>query len=117
MKFSLAIYAAPAAPAARTALDFVDASLAAGHDIYRLFFLSEGVTNALVDEPSSLAGRWAELITRKQLDAVVCVNSAQQHGISVDGRSGRTLVSGFVIGGLAQLIDGALNADRFITFG
>lgn len=115
MKFSVAIYAPPSAQAARIALEFVAASLNAGHEIYRLFFLSKGVINAVADQPSS--ERWAQLIGRNQLDAVVCVNSAQQHGIAVNGGEGQAVVGGFVIGGLAQLIDAALNADRFITFG
>lgn len=113
MKFSVAIYAPPSAQAAQTALEFVEASLAAGHEIYRLFFMSEGVLNGLADE----GDQWADLITRHQLDSVLCVNSAEQHGIAVDGNGGRALASGFVIAGLAQLIDGAINADRFITFG
>lgn len=121
MKFSVAIYADPTCPSARTALEFVKASLAAGHDIYRLFFFNEGVRNGAVQiqagEVEPISQSWAHVISQHELDAVVCVNSAQKHGFSTDGKTGAPLEQGFTIGGLAQLIDGVINADRFITFG
>lgn len=118
MKFSVAIYAAPSSATARTALEFVRSAIASGHQIHRLFFFNEGAGNgALSGSDADISHDWAQLVTRHALDAVVCVNSAQKLGISIDGKSGRPLREGFVIGGLGQLIDGAINTDRFVTFG
>lgn len=121
MKFSVAIYADPRSSAAKAALEFIRATLVSGHRIYRLFFFNEGARHGAVFDNAEDRGlinqSWAELISQNGLDAVVCVNSAQTHGISINGKTGIPLVQGFVIGGLGQLIDSVVNADRFITFG
>lgn len=117
MKFTVAIYSHPEAPSSRTALEFVRSTLAAGYEVYRLFFFAEGAATGDAHKYAAVSQRWTDLIVQHELDAVVCVNSAEQQGIAVNGNDGRPLAPGFVIGGLAQLIDGTLSADRFITFG
>ncbi|MGQ9425291.1 sulfurtransferase complex subunit TusD [Gilvimarinus sp. F26214L] len=126
MKFSLAVYASPfATDSARTALHFAQAVLDGGDELYRIFFFSEGVLNgvAAAEDGTSKADllrrEWQALVEHAKLDAVVCVNSAQKRSIGIDTETdGRLpLASGFVVGGLGQLIDARVNSDRFITFG
>ncbi|MCW8193477.1 sulfurtransferase complex subunit TusD [Proteobacteria bacterium 005FR1] len=121
MKFSLAIYAGPSTPElCSTALQFAEALLAKGHSIYRLFFFSDGVLNAVPGPGAPLFERWQHLILDNQLDAVVCVTSAKHRGIEArPGEAGSSLRlgEGFVIGGLGQLIDATVHSDRLVTFG
>lgn len=128
MKFSIAVYASPSTPElAQSALNFAEAVLAQGHEIYRLFFFNEGVLNAVAlpdlksaDAGDALCKRWQKLIGEQQLDAVVCVSSAKKRGIVAqdDGAANSLRIAdGFTISGLGQLVDAAVNADRLITFG
>jgi tRNA 2-thiouridine synthesizing protein D len=121
MRFSLAIYAGPSTPEpCLSALQFAETLVEQGHSIYRLFFFSDGVLNAVSSGGAPLFPRWQTLVRAQQLDAVVCVTSAKRRGIEAspahDGTS-LGLGEGFVIGGLGQLIDAAVNSDRLITFG
>ncbi len=130
MKFSLAIYASP--DLASTALGFAEALVDQGHEIYRLFFFNEGVLNGAALPQAKSAGasssspleRWQGLIQKHELDAVVCVTSAQKRGIvpgdanqNSAGANYLSVAEGFTIGGLGQLIDATVNSDRIITFG
>lgn len=121
MKYALAIYAGPSTPEdCATALQFAEALVDKGHTIYRLFFFSDGVLNAVPGPGAPLFDRWRALITSHQLDAVVCVTSARHRGIEaapVEAGSALAIGEGFVIGGLGQLIDAAVHSDRLITFG
>lgn len=119
MKFSLAIYAGPSTPElCSTALQFAEAVLAKGHSIYRLFFFSDGVLNAVPGPGAPLFQHWRALIEANEVDAVVCVTSAKHRGIEATSTgTSLQLGEGFVIGGLGQLIDAAVHSDRLITFG
>lgn len=125
--FTLVIYAAPTEQASATALAFAREVLAQGHRIFRLFFYQDGVLNAssLLLPPQderNLAAEWQTLILQHQLDAVVCVASALKRGIVNAEEADRyelsacNLREGFVISGLGQLIDGAIQADRTVNF-
>lgn len=129
MKFSIVVYAAPySTQASESALRFTRCLLESGHEIYRLFFYSDGVHNgnrlALAGQDEiNIPRRWHELISRYELDAVVCVTSAIKRGI-VDRKEAQrhdldadSIQSGFEIGGLGQFIDAALNSDRVVSFG
>ena len=125
--FTLVIHASPQSQASTTALNFARALLAGGHSLYRLFFYQDGVYNACSmqvppQDESDLPTAWQMLIQEHGLDAVVCVASALKRGI-VDASeaeryelSAANLREGFVISGLGQLIDAALNSDRTVNF-
>ena len=129
MKFSLAIYAAPySAEGSASAYRFAQAALAQGHEIYRLFFYSDGVHNANAlaappqDEPQ-LPEQWQTLAKDNNIDVVVCIASALRRGVINDEEAARyekpaaNLLDGFEISGLGQLLDAAVHSDRVITFG
>lgn len=129
MNFSLAIYCSPHdAKKSETAFHFAREIISAGHEIYRIFFFSDGVLNAANNSPLSL--RWQEFITAENIDVIVCVASAKKHGIKHVSSEATTkattkaikkneaeLLTGFEIGGLGQLIDANIHSDRIITFG
>lgn len=129
MKFSVVIYSAPyTSEAAASALRFSETLISEGHDIYRLFFFSDGVHNAnkLAVTPQdevNLQAAWDELITSNKLDSVVCVSSAIKRGILDDNEARKhelsleSLKPSFKIAGLGQLVDAYINSDRVINFG
>ncbi|MDA1370690.1 MAG: sulfurtransferase complex subunit TusD [Proteobacteria bacterium] len=129
MKFSIVVYAAPySTEAASTALNFSKALLSQGHEIYRLFFFSDGVHNAnrfavTAQDDINLQQQWDKLISHNGLDSVVCVTSAIRRGI-LDAKEAErhefkcaNLHESSEIAGLGQLIDAALNSDRIVNFG
>lgn len=107
---------------------FSRAALAGGHEILRVFFYHDGVNNGtrLTTPPQderNVVARWSELAARHGIDLVVCVAAAQRRGI-VDAREAErhakdahNLAPGFRISGLGQLVEAALDADRFLVFG
>lgn len=129
MKYSLAIYGAPySSEAPDTAYEFAKAALAAGHEIYRLFFYMDGVHNATElaappQDEQNIPARWSELIQTHQIDAVVCIAAALRRGVLDQAeadryeKSGHNLAPGFTLSGLGQLIDAGIESDRLITFG
>lgn len=129
MKLSLAIYGAPgSSQAPDTAYLFAEAALAAGHEIYRLFFYMDGVHNATVlatppQDEQNIPERWSELIKEHNIDAVVCIAAALRRGVLDQSEADRyeksasNLADGFTLSGLGQLIDAGIESDRLITFG
>jgi tRNA 2-thiouridine synthesizing protein D len=129
VKFSIIVYAAPASSqAASTALQFVKTLLHEGHDIYRLFFFSDGVhnTNRLVVAPQdemNLPREWHRLISNYEIDSVACVSSAIKRGILNEQEAKRheldssTLLDSSEIAGLGQMVDAMVNSDRIVHFG
>ncbi|MDP7453846.1 MAG: sulfurtransferase complex subunit TusD, partial [Arenicellales bacterium] len=72
--------------ASDTAYNFIVAALAAGHEIFRVFFYHDGVNNGtrLSTPPQDdrhIVNRWSELSKAHDLDLVVCVAAAQRRGI------------------------------------
>lgn len=129
MIFSLLILGSPASSqAANTAYRFAVASLEADHQLYRVFFLDDGVSVAnglsiVPQDETNWQQRWSELGKQYQLDMVVCVSSTLKRGVVDSTEASRyekpahNLAAGFSIGGLGQLIDASINSDRVITFG
>ncbi len=129
MKFSLIVYGAPySTEAAATALHFAGAVIDRGHEIYRLFFISDGVHNAnrlavVPQDEVNLQSQWHELIARHGIDSTVCVSSALRRGVIDQGESERhelgaiSLARGSSIAGLGQWVDAALQSDRVVSFG
>lgn len=129
MKISLAIYGAPyASQAPDTAYQFARAAIKSGHQIHRIFFYMEGVQNAtsLATPPQDeidIPARWNAFIKEHSIDAVVCIAAALRRGIIDTEEAHRyekqanNLADGFVLSGLGQLVDAAIESDRLITFG
>jgi len=103
--------------AATTALRFARAAVAAGQRLSRVFFFGDGVLAArphageVADEPDP-AAQWSALAAESDIDLVVCVAAAQRRGIDT-----AALAEGFRIGGLGQLIEAGIDADRLVSFG
>lgn len=125
--FTLVVYGAPDSQSSSTALNYAQALLKAGHQIYRLFFYQDGVFNACsFNTPSqdeeNLPESWQALIHEHSLDAVVCVASALKRGIISAAEAERydlpasNLRVGFEISGLGQLVDGIIESDRVVNF-
>jgi tRNA 2-thiouridine synthesizing protein D len=129
MKFSLLIQAAPlSAQASATALSFAEALLKQGHSLHRVFFYRDGVHNAseLAAPPqdeTNLPHRWQALAREHQVELMVCIAAALKRGILDEAEARRyqkasaNLAPGFVLGGLGQLLEAAVESDRLITFG
>jgi len=129
MKFTLVIYSAPYSfQAASSALRFAETLINEGHEIYRLFFFSDGVHNTSrmsvsAQDENNIPAQWHDLINRHELDSVACVTSAIRRGVLDSGEANRyeletaTMNDSSEIAGLGQLIDASLNSDRVISFG
>lgn len=128
MKFTLVINGAPwSSPSALSALKFAEATLASGHEIYRLFFYQDGASNASAfcvppQDEIDIPARWQTLIQSHDIDAVVCAASALKRGI-LDAaeaerydKEGANLRPGFTVSGLGQFIDAAQQSDRVVSF-
>lgn len=128
MKFAIALFSPPHAPASRRALRFAEAVLAGGHDIVRLFFYQEGVHSASANivtaqDELDVAGEWSRFIAAHQLDGVVCIAAGLRRGVLDEqearryARAAANLAGGWELSGLGQLHEAAQQADRLICFG
>lgn len=128
MKFVIAVYAAPHAPASRRALKFAEATLSSGHEIVRLFFYQDGVHNACnsITPPQdeiNLAHEWSSFIEAHKLDAVVCIAAALRRGVldqqeaERHGTVAACVEPPWDLSGLGQLHEAIQSADRLISFG
>ena len=111
-----------------TALNYCKAAIAAGHEIFRVFFYHDGVNNGTryttpPQDDRNLVNLWSELAAKHNLDMVVCVAAAQRRGI-VDadeakrhGKDGDNIAPGFRISGLGQLIEAGIQSERLVVFG
>jgi tRNA 2-thiouridine synthesizing protein D len=126
--FAIVVRAAPySSQAALSAYHFCCAALAAGHSIHRLFFYEAGVLNAAANivppqDELHVPQAWQQLIAQHAIDAVVCIASALKYGVVDAGEAERyglpaaSLLPGFVIGGLGQLVEATVKADRVLNF-
>ncbi|WP_273527517.1 sulfurtransferase complex subunit TusD [Pseudomonas sp.] len=128
MKFAIALFSPPHAPASRRALRFAEAVLAGGHDIVRLFFYQDGVHSASANivtaqDELDVAGEWSRFIAAHQLDGVVCIAAGLRRGVLDEqearryARAAANLAGGWGLSGLGQLHEAAQQADRLICFG
>ena len=103
--------------ASDSAYQFAVATLAKGHEIYRVFFYNDGVYNSnKLSEPQSddrnLVALWSTLAEEHDLDLVVCIAAALRRGIK-----NKIVKERFRISGLGQLVEAGIQADRFVVFG
>ena len=122
MRFAVVV-SAPPSPAAQP-LRLVEALLAAGHSLARVFFLRDGVRHG---EPgSAMALAWTELQSRHPaLELALCIGAAERRGIPEQaasaGNPGQVQPAdharlGFIHLGLGQLVAALADADRVVDF-
>ena len=112
---------------ADTAFRFIQAALAKGHSVDRVFFYFDGIYNAFgqsspPDDENHPVTRWSKLAKEKAIDLVVCVSAAQRRGLLDQEEAHRRgvesgLAEGFRISGIGQWVESAIKADRLIVFG
>jgi len=129
MKFAIQVNTSPyQSNAGFTAYQFINAALAAGHEVFRVFFYQDGIYHAFKyatppDDELQFTAQWSKLAKRHQIDLVVCISAAQRRGLLCldeakrQGKLDDDLAEGFRISGLGQLVEATLEADRFIVFG
>ena len=129
MKISIQVNEGPYQhQASDTAYQFTKAAIAAGHEIFRVFFYHDGVNNATrltvpPQDDRNIVKQWSELSKENNLDMVVCIAAAQRRGImdkdeaERQGLDADNLAEGFRISGLGQLIEAGIEADRLVVFG
>jgi len=111
-----------------SAYQFIKATLAQGHEVFRVFFYHEGIYHAFKhntppDDELQLTRLWGELAQQHALDLLVCISAAQRRGLLYAdeaerrGKQDDDLETGFRIGGLGQWIEALVEADRVIVFG
>jgi len=114
--------------ASDSAFQFVVAAIAAGHEVFRVFFYHDGVNNGtrLTTPPQDdrhIQKRWSELAAEHQLDLVLCVAACQRRGIvdedemKRNAKDANNIAEGFRISGLGQLVEAGIEVDRLVTFG
>ena len=128
MKFAIALFSPPHAPASRRALRFAEAVLASGHEIVRLFFYRDGVYNASCamvapQDELDMAAQWRAFVAEHRLDSVVCIAAALRRGV-LNAEEARRYVREAIstgapweLSGLGQLHEAAQLADRLVCFG
>lgn len=129
MIYSLIVYASPySSQGSRTALRFAESLLTQGHELYRVFFYSDGVNNSnhLHTPPQDeldIPNEWKILADKHSIDMVVCIAAALRRGIldakeaSRYEKDNHNCAAPFEISGLGQMIDASVQSDRVITFG
>ena len=129
MKFTIQINTSPyGSQAGYTAYRFIQAALAAGHEITRVFFYQDGIYHGLKsatppDDEFNATLHWSELAHRHEIDLVLCISAAQRRGLLCrdeaerQGKLDDDLAAGFRIAGLGQLVEATLHGGRFIVFG
>ena len=129
MKYAIQINAGPyASHAGLSAFRFIQAAMAAGHQIVQVFFYQEGVGHAFryalpPDDEMNLTSQWSALAREGGIDLLVCISAAQRRGLLCadearrQGANDDDLADGFRIGGLGQWLEATLSADRCLVFG
>ena len=129
MKFTIMVNEGPYQhQSSDSALNFVKAVLAQGHEIFRVFFYHDGVNNGtrLSVPPSDdrqIQKEWSVLAQQHKLDLVICIAAAQRRGVMDEDEANRhgldasNMMKGFRISGLGQLIESSIESERTIVFG
>jgi tRNA 2-thiouridine synthesizing protein D len=129
MRFAIQINASPChSNSAHSAYQFINAALASGHEVFRVFFYHEGIYHAFKhntppDDELNLTSCWSGLAKQHGIDLLVCISAAQRRGLlhadeaKRRGKQDDELAEGFRIGGLGQWVEALIEADRVIVFG
>lgn len=128
MNFAIVVHGdGVSSEAPHLALRFARAAVSKGHRIHRVFFYHAGVNlaNMLAVQPQDerdIGDEWAAFARDNGVELSVCVAAALRRGIlgeqdaSRYGRSSASVRAPFEIVGLGQMIEAAIEADRFLTF-
>jgi len=128
MIFAITIHGHPqASQASHSALKFAQATLAAGHEIHRVFFYHDAVHQAdeiavSPQDEDSLHEQWSAFARTSGVELTVCIAAGLKRGVLNEeerrryDRSAANAGQEFQIVGLGQLIEAAISADRLITF-
>lgn len=128
MNYCLHITSAPySEQGSLSALNFARALIEKGHRITRIFFSGNGVlnANALCVAPQDeihLPQSWQTLGKENSIEMMVCVSSALKFGIINEqeamrySKENHSLLDGFELSGLGQLVDACLSNDRVLRF-
>ena len=129
MKISVIVHANPiSSPGSVSALAFCRAAVSAGHHISQVFFYRDGVyiaNKAAVlaqSQADDLSQQWLRFASDNEVPLATCIASAASRGLHDAVEADRhdqpaTLVDGFDIAGLGQLIEVTLLSDRTVSFG
>ncbi|SFV82506.1 tRNA 5-methylaminomethyl-2-thiouridine synthase TusD [hydrothermal vent metagenome] len=132
MKFSIQVNEGPYQhQASDSAYQFAKAAIAAGHEIFRVFFYHDGVNNASrftmpPQDDRNVVNQWAELGIKDadgEPELVVCIAAALRRGMldeseaKKNGIEGNNIHPAFRISGLGQLIEAGIQSDRLVVFG
>lgn len=129
MIFSVHVLAPPySRQANQTALQFCRAVLRQGHQLKRVFFSGDGVLSASQlgvppQDEINLYKEWIRLNADHGVELVVCISACLRRGMVNVSEAERyqlpaaNLSPSFVVAGLGQLVDAALESDRLVTFG
>lgn len=118
MKFALQINASPYhSSTSFTAYRFACEVIEQEQELFRIFFYHDGIYHAIKsatppDDEFSIFSAWQTLAQQNGIDLVVCISAAQRRGLVEEN-----VAQGFRLGGLGQLLEATLLADRFIVFG
>lgn len=128
MRFAIQVNANPyQSNTGYSAYQFIKATLAQGHEVFRVFFYHEGIYHAFKhntppDDELQLTSCWSELAKQHSIDLVVCISAAQRRGLLCTdeaerrGKQDDDLAAGFRIAGLGLWVEALLEADRVIVF-
>lgn len=129
MIFSVHVLAPPYSHQSNlTALQFCRAVLQQGHQLKRVFFSGDGVLSASrlgvpPQDEINLYQEWLTLHEEQGVELVVCISACLRRGMVNASEAERyqlpaaNLDERFVVAGLGQLVDAALESDRLVTFG
>lgn len=115
MRIDLLVQSAPlATPAAKNALEFSRAAVAAGHEVGRVFFYKDAVAigNRFADDKRGLRAAWIDFGSRHGAELVLCVSAAERRGVVAE----HTLAEGFLVRGLGVLVETMAESDRLVSF-
>ena len=103
-----------ATSAAKNALEFAYATVAAGHEVGRVFFYKDAVAigNRFADDQQGLRAAWIDFGSRHGAELVLCVAAAERRGVVEK----HTLAEGFLLRGLGVLVETMAESDRLVSF-
>lgn len=124
--FTLLLRSSPLSGVNHTlALSFVEAVLAQGHQVRRVFFYQDGVYTGLAQQApqgqSAIHDQWLALATKGNFKLHCCIANAVRRGILDTQEANRyqrpaTLAEGYELSGLGELVSAQHDSDRILTF-
>ena len=117
MKFTIIIQSSHL-QSGNSAIEYILSAIEKGHRIQSIFFHLDGVYTAArgIDMPSDemdLSQQWQNLLAEyPDLPLILCSNASLRRGLNAE-----TILPGFQMGSMGNLVESCDIADRVITFG